>query len=128
MNYATLIDGFFAAGNRAASSDDVLELHALRIAAKHLRYALEILEPDGAKPLLTALKQVQRTLGDMNDAFVAAAYLEGLPSLTPRARRLPRLLRNNGEGHIAAFHRLWPRTFSARAQKRWLTWARAGAA
>jgi CHAD domain-containing protein len=125
VNYPALIDGFFAAGNRAAASDDVRELHTLRIAAKHLRYALEILEPDGAKPLLTALKQVQRTLGDMNDAFVAAAFLEGLSSLTPRARRLPSLLRNDGEGHIAAFHRLWPRTFSTRAQKRWLTWARA---
>jgi len=125
VNYAALIESFFEAGNRAAGSEDVRELHALRIAAKHLRYALEILEPGGAKPLLTALKRVQRTLGDMNDAFVAAGYLEGLPSLTPRARRLPSLLRNDGEGHIAAFHRLWPRTFSTRAQKRWLTWARA---
>jgi CHAD domain-containing protein len=119
-----LIESFFEAGNRAAGSQDVKQLHALRIAAKHLRYALEILEPEGAKRLLAELKRVQQTLGEMNDAFVAADYLEGLPSLTARARRLPGVLRMDGEGHIAAFHRRWPRAFSTRAQERWLTWAR----
>ncbi len=50
-------------------------LHALRVAGKHLRYALELLEPVFPKRLRTSLlaqlKRLQDVLGDLNDAATA---------------------------------------------------------
>lgn len=52
--------------------------HALRIAAKKLRYTAELLEaafPDVAGPLLGALVPLQEALGDLHDADVRIARL-----------------------------------------------------
>jgi CHAD domain-containing protein len=54
------------------------ELHKLRIAAKRLRYTMEIFEPayEGAldEPLESA-KQIQKTLGKMHDCDVWIGFL-----------------------------------------------------
>lgn len=55
-------------------------LHALRIECKYLRYHLEfnagLLGDDGAE-LIATLKGLQEHLGDLNDASVSAAMLDG---------------------------------------------------
>jgi CHAD domain-containing protein len=54
------------------------ELHAVRIRAKHARYAAETMVPVFGEPLLRfarALRGVQRTLGHQQDATVATGWL-----------------------------------------------------
>lgn len=54
------------------------ELHAMRIAAKHLRYTLEIFSPlytSELKPYLKALRLTQELLGEIHDCDVWMLYL-----------------------------------------------------
>ena len=54
------------------------ELHAMRIAAKRLRYTLEIfaeLYPDTLKPPIKAVKEMQDLLGDLHDSDVWIAFV-----------------------------------------------------
>ena len=56
----------------------VEELHAMRIAAKRLRYSLEIFAPyldPAAKALTEQVKDIQERLGQIHDADVLAPYL-----------------------------------------------------
>lgn len=56
----------------------VQELHAMRIAAKRLRYCLETFEPlfpDGLDDSIGALRHLQDTLGDIHDCDVWLQYL-----------------------------------------------------
>jgi CHAD domain-containing protein len=60
-------------------SDD--DLHALRIFGKRLRYAAELAEPVGGKPvrkLIRATKEFQDVLGDHQDTVVAEAEVRRL--------------------------------------------------
>jgi CHAD domain-containing protein len=60
--------------------DRLLELHAMRIAAKKLRYTLEIfapIYPGGFKQWLKPLREVQDLLGLMHDCDVWAGFLPG---------------------------------------------------
>ena len=57
----------------------VEELHAMRIAAKRLRYSLEIFAPylgPEADALTEQVKDIQERLGQIHDADVLAPYLE----------------------------------------------------
>jgi hypothetical protein len=54
------------------------ELHALRIAAKRLRYTLELFArvlPETCAPLLKEVEQIQGELGDLHDSDVMIALL-----------------------------------------------------
>jgi len=54
------------------------EHHAMRIAAKHLRYTLEVfkdLYPDGLKPSIRAARQAQTLLGELHDLDVWVGWL-----------------------------------------------------
>lgn len=54
------------------------ELHAMRIAAKRLRYTMEVFEPlynGGLKELLKTVRKVQTMLGDIHDCDVWVEYL-----------------------------------------------------
>ncbi len=54
------------------------ELHQMRIAAKHLRYTLEVFAPlyDGdLKPSIKVVKEIQGLLGDLHDCDVWLAFL-----------------------------------------------------
>jgi CHAD domain-containing protein len=64
-----------------ASSD---QLHELRITSKHLRYTLELFEPalpSNAEDMIDRVKALQEHLGELHDADVAIAYLQGDHSL-----------------------------------------------
>jgi CHAD domain-containing protein len=57
--------------------DRVAELHAMRIAAKHLRYTLEIFAPlydDQMKKPIKVVKEMQEMLGDIHDCDVWIVY------------------------------------------------------
>jgi len=66
-------------------------LHDVRIAAKKLRYALEIADESGAAPCAVAvrtLKRVQDTLGRLHDLQVLLHHVADVAA-TPRSRRSP---------------------------------------
>lgn len=68
-------------------------LHRLRIACKHLRYALEFFESElgkATKPLVRALVQVQDHLGDLQDTVVALDAVNALCREHPANRELAR--------------------------------------
>jgi CHAD domain-containing protein len=57
------------------------DLHALRIRGKRLRYAAELAEPAGGKPirqLIRATKELQDVLGEHQDAVVAESEVRRL--------------------------------------------------
>ena len=57
---------------------NIRELHDLRIAAKRLRYTLEIFEevlPEASKPIVEELTQIQDELGALHDSDVMIALL-----------------------------------------------------
>jgi len=56
------------------------ELHAMRIAAKKMRYSMELFAPlyfDKLQPFLLAVRQTQEMLGNIHDSFVWEQYLSG---------------------------------------------------
>ena len=124
MKLESLVEDFFAAGRAASASRDRHELHQFRIAAKRLRYTIELMHPAGGATWLDRLRTVQKQLGDMNDALVAEEFLRSLPSRSPAARKLPAKLRAEAQVHIAAFQRTWQRRFGPRAERAWLRWSR----
>lgn len=66
----------------------VTELHAMRIAAKHLRYSMESFEPAYEKKLaryIKVVKNIQEMLGDIHDCDV---WLEFLPEFLAQEREL----------------------------------------
>ena len=66
--------------------EHVTQLHSMRIAAKRLRYTMEIFEPlyDGElKPFIQTVKTLQEMLGDIHDADV---WAEQLPAFVAEER------------------------------------------
>ncbi|NLC57466.1 MAG: CHAD domain-containing protein [Armatimonadetes bacterium] len=82
----------------------VAELHALRIAAKRLRYTMEVFAPlyDGAlKPPLQVVRKVQELLGEIHDCDVWEQFL-------PRFLEEERQRTEEYFGHTRALRRLLP--------------------
>jgi CHAD domain-containing protein len=99
--------------DRALAPEAVDAQHDMRIAAKRLRYALEIVGPcigEEARTARQAAKELQSVLGDLHDCDLMLSKAEGVESLTwaLRARR---------EHRFHSFVELW----QAAARKR--TWA-----
>lgn len=72
------LDEFLAFEPYTNRPECVSELHAMRIAGKHLRYTLEFFAPlfeDELKPFIKSLRQCQDLLGAIHDADVWIAYL-----------------------------------------------------
>jgi triphosphatase len=71
---------------RLTPESSLREHHKVRIRAKKLRYALEIVAPTygkAAEDMLAALNKLQSKLGTQHDAGVAAAYLTQLAARPP---------------------------------------------
>lgn len=79
---------------------DAKERHRLRIQIKKLRYAVEffgsLFSGNAVKPYLAALRQLQDSLGSMNDLFVARALTEELCRTTRGAGKRLRLAYASG--------------------------------
>jgi CHAD domain-containing protein len=98
------LDELLSHQDSLASPDDCERHHAMRIAAKRLRYTLEIARPVYPGRLdeaIEATKRVQSLLGDVHDCDVWAGHLDAF-ALEER-RRLIKLF-----GHAGRFARLLP--------------------
>ncbi len=72
------LQAFLDYGPYVEQPECVKELHAMRIAAKHLRYTMEIFDPlydEQLKPYLKAIRLTQESLGQIHDCDVWVAYL-----------------------------------------------------
>ncbi len=84
--------------------EKIAELHAMRIAAKRLRYTLEIFDPiypDGLKQWLKPLKEIQELLGLIHDCDVWDQYLT---SFVEEEKELTRQY----FGHLRGFSKILP--------------------
>jgi CHAD domain-containing protein len=84
--------------------EQIEELHALRIAAKRLRYTLEIfapLYPGELKDPLQACRKIQDTLGELHDCDV---WIQTLPDFLTKERRRTQ----NYFGNLNGYFRLVP--------------------
>jgi len=115
-----LAKDYFRGGRGAARQKaPAEELHRLRIAAKSLRYTLDLFAPaygGAAAGILDELKGIQTLLGAINDCAVVremAAQRGGaeeiLASLKKRQRR-----------KTAEFRALWGKAVAGGAQERWM--------
>lgn len=88
----------------AALSKDASEVqHDMRIAAKRLRYVLEIFEPclgDEAKAARQAAKRLQSVLGELHDCDLMLPKVDHVASLAA-------LLRKRREQRFREFVELW---------------------
>jgi triphosphatase len=74
------------AARRLTAKSSMAEFHEVRVRAKKLRYALEVIAPTYAKPanrMLAALHTLQGKLGTQHDADVIAHYLTQLAGHPP---------------------------------------------
>jgi len=93
------------------------DVHAVRIRAKRLRYAAELVVPLVGKParrLARAAREVQQTLGQHQDAIVATAWLrEAAPHVSREAAFAAGALASGeeiaGVEILAAWPRAWKR-------------------
>lgn len=72
------LEEFLAYDEIVPQPERVTELHAMRIAAKRLRYTLEAFSPlyaNGLKPWLPGVRDHQETLGAIHDCDVWSAFL-----------------------------------------------------
>ncbi len=79
------------------------ELHNLRIAAKRLRYTLEVFEdvlPEACKPIVKELEQIQEELGLLHDSDVMIALLQLCLSGPQIKHTLPEVLEAEGKERI----------------------------
>jgi CHAD domain-containing protein/HD superfamily phosphodiesterase len=84
----------------------VKQHHQLRIAAKRLRYALELsqeLYVDKMKPMITTIKGFQDILGEIHDADV---WIEYIPKITSKvSHKLPRRKRGEIVNDLELLHK-----------------------
>lgn len=81
----TRLDELRGCADRALAPDAGAAQHDMRIAAKRLRYALEIVGPcigKEAKAARDAAKQLQSVLGDLHDCDLMLPKVEEIASLT----------------------------------------------
>lgn len=84
------LDALLGFAEAVRNPAEIEALHRMRIAAKRLRYALEILAPildHDFKPAIAALKELQDRLGEIHDCDV---WLELLPGFLASERGLMR--------------------------------------
>jgi CHAD domain-containing protein len=91
------VDSLLALESSLADPQDIGQHHALRIAAKRLRYAVEICRPAYSgrmDEILSAIKQAQTLLGAIHDCDVWVAYLDAY--LESQQKRIIRLYGHSG--------------------------------
>lgn len=80
----TRLDELRGFADRALAPDAVPLQHDMRIAAKRLRYVLEVFAPcfgEEAEAARLAAKRLQSVLGDLHDCDIMMPKAEGIPSL-----------------------------------------------
>ena len=99
----TRLDELRAFADEALAPDAATAQHDMRIAAKRLRYALEVVGPcigEEAKAARDAAKQLQSVLGDLHDCDLMLPKVETIESLAA-------ILRDRRERFFHEFVELW---------------------
>lgn len=95
------------------------DLHRMRLAAKRLRYTLELFRPcygPGMAHRMSALKELQDALGALNDAVATRRLLGNSVN-----RKVRNFLDQLAVEKAAAFRRHWQDTFDAPGKEAWWT-------
>jgi hypothetical protein len=115
-----LVSDYFSVVRAFLSSDrEPKELHRMRLAAKHLRYTLELFRPcygSGLEARLSALKDLQDVLGDVNDAVSARALLGSKAGGKARD-----YLKHRAAEKAKDFRKHWEESFDAAERETWWT-------
>jgi len=109
----TRLDELRSFAEQALAPDASMAQHDMRIAAKRLRYLLEIVGPcigEPAEPARRAAKELQSLLGDVHDCDLTIAEVKAIASLAEA-------LRERRERRFQEFVGLW------RAEASRGTWA-----
>ncbi|HLT18559.1 MAG TPA: CHAD domain-containing protein [Thermomicrobiales bacterium] len=90
---AVRLDEMYQFAPYVEDPENIEEIHNLRIAAKRLRYTLEMFRfafPKGLKALIDEVKAIQSAIGDMRDADIMIETVQGLLAgrAAARAERL----------------------------------------
>lgn len=100
-------------------------LHKVRLASKKVRYTLELFKPcygEEFEEHMKALKDVQTTLGDVNDAVTAEQLIRDAMPQSPRRKALRSNLKKRAEEKAEEFRVHWMEQFDADGnEKRWLS-------
>jgi CHAD domain-containing protein len=117
-----------AAGENGRPPEEAGDLHAVRKAAKRVRYAAEALVPlpgKGAKRMVRVHERIQTVLGDQHDEAEAQAALVELADGAAAAGEnaftyglLHARLEARSAGHAADFDQAWQDSLTARARYR----------
>jgi CHAD domain-containing protein len=99
-------------------------LHEIRLASKKVRYTLELLQPCyGAEfdERMKALKDVQTSLGEVNDAVATARLIGDSMPPSPRRTILRAYLKKRAAEKAVEFRMHWTEKFDAAGEEsRWL--------
>lgn len=114
---------FTAALSTAGQSAE--RLHALRVAGKHLRYALEMLDPPFPQrlrtSLLTQLRRLQDVLGGLNDSATAEVLVTELAKqVDGDAQRWLRMQRKQERAAFSAGRSKFWRGWTQKERQKWL--------
>lgn len=100
------------------------QLHKIRLASKKIRYTLELFEPCYGKAFserMTALKDVQTSLGDVNDAVAAQALLKEAMPAGPQRKTLRAYLKTRAAEKAEEFRVHWMEKFDAPGEEqKWM--------
>jgi CHAD domain-containing protein len=100
-------------------------LHRVRLASKKVRYTLELFRPcygaAGFDARLQALKDVQTSLGDVNDAVATWRLLGKMMPHSPRRQALREYLKKRAAEKAEEFRAQWTERFDAAGQEQWWT-------
>lgn len=110
-NMPEMVRDYFAAGNHALQAGRSWdEMHRFRLLTKRFRYTLEIFRPAygrGMERRIEVLKELQKMLGEINDAVVTSAMLEAVPGVETVREKLS----SKAESKTAELRAFWAREF-----------------
>ena len=99
-------------------------LHKVRLASKKVRYTLELFKPCYGKAFsehMDALKDVQTSLGEVNDAVAAARLIGDAMPQSPRRKAIRAYLKKRAQEKAEEFRMHWLEQFDAAGcESRWL--------
>lgn len=101
------------------------QLHQIRLASKKVRYTLELFRScyhaDEFDARLEALKDVQTSLGDVNDAVATWRLLSKMIPHSPRRQALRKFLKERAAKKADEFREHWTEQFDAPGRENWWT-------
>src|SRR5215471_11711984 len=121
-----LVAAYFAHGREAIGGRATpSELHALRLLTKRLRYTLELFRPcygPGLRMRLSALRQLQQCLGELNDCATAQRVLAASSKRnSAQKRHLDQFIAHRSLEKAVAFRRIWTQEFDSPGKEQWWT-------